>query len=86
MTLHNIIMTFFNKQKFVAIHGLPDYCFFCAPGSTPYKGLMETGGQPGFVFRYFCLKQDIDFIMFCLNQGIEFIIFFVLNRVSFLGR
>ena len=39
----------------------------------PYKGLMGTCGQPGYVFRDFCLKQGIDFIVSCLNQGIDFI-------------
>ena len=33
---------------------------------------MGTCGQPGYVFRDFCLKQVIDFIIFCLNQGIDF--------------
>ena len=46
-----------------------------ARGILPYKGLMGTCGQPGYVFRDFCLKQGIDFIMFCLNQGIDFINF-----------
>ena len=46
---------------------------------------MGTCGQPGYVFRDFCLKQGIEFIIFCLNQGIDFSIF-VLNRISFLGR
>ena len=36
---------------------------------------MGTCGQPGYVFREFCLKQGIDFIIFCLNQGIDFINF-----------
>ena len=27
------------------------------------------------MFRDFCLKQGIDFIIFCLNQGIDFINF-----------
>ena len=54
-------------------------------GVLPYKGLMETCGQPGYVFRDFCLKQGIEFIIFCLNQGIDSSIF-VLNRISFLGR
>ena len=36
---------------------------------------MGTCGQPGYVFRDFCLKQGIDFIIFCLKQGIDFIIF-----------
>ena len=34
----------------------------------PYKGLMGTCGQLGYVFRDFCLKQGIDFINFCLKQ------------------
>ena len=29
---------------------------------------MGTCGQPGYVFRDFCLKQGIDFINFCLNR------------------
>ena len=41
-----------------------------AGGVLPYKGLMGTYGQPGYVFRDFCLKQGIDFINFCLKQGI----------------
>ena len=40
-------------------------------GVLPYKGLMGTCGQPGYVFRDFCLKQGIEFIIFCLNQGID---------------
>ena len=39
-------------------------------GVLPYKGLMGTCGQPGYVFRDFCLKQGIDFIIFCLKQSI----------------
>ena len=31
---------------------------------------MGTCGQPGYVFRDFCLEQVIDFINFCLKQGI----------------
>ena len=38
---------------------------------------MGTSGRPGYVFRYFCLKQGIDFIIFCFNQGIDFINFFL---------
>ena len=38
-------------------------------GVLPYKGLMGTCGQPGYVFLDFCLKQGIEFIIFCLNQG-----------------
>ena len=33
-------------------------------GVLPYKGLMGTCGQPGYVFRDFCLKQGIEFIVF----------------------
>ena len=29
-------------------------------GVLPYKGLMGTCGQPGYVFRDFCLKQGIE--------------------------
>ena len=54
-------------------------------GVLPYKGFMGTCGQPGYVFRDFCLKQGIEFIIFCLNQGIDLSIF-VLNWISFLGR
>ena len=43
-------------------------------GVLPYKGLMGTCGQSGYVFRDFCLKQGIDFYHF------------VLNRISFLGE
>ena len=32
---------------------------------------MGTCGQPGYVFRDFCLEQGIEFIIFCLNQGID---------------
>ena len=44
-------------------------------GVLPYRGLMGTCGQPGYVFRDFCLEQGIDFIIFCRDQGIDFIIF-----------
>ena len=33
-------------------------------GVLPYKSLMGTCGQPGYVFRDFCLKQGIEFIIF----------------------
>ena len=33
-------------------------------GILPYKGLMGTCGQPGYVFQDFCLKQGIKFIFF----------------------
>ena len=48
-------------------------------GVLPYKGLMGTCGQPGNVFRDFCLKQGVEFIMFCLNQGIGLLIFVLGN-------
>ena len=54
-------------------------------GLLPYKGLMGMRGQPGYVFRDFCLKQGIEFIIFCLNQGIDLSIF-VLNRINVLNR
>ena len=54
-------------------------------GVLPYKGLMGTCGQPGYVLGDFCLKQGIKFINFCLNQGIDLSIF-VLNKISLLGR
>ena len=54
-------------------------------GVLPYKGLMGTCGQPGYVLRDFCLKQGIEFIILCLNQRIGSSIF-VLNRISFPGR
>ena len=38
-------------------------------GILPYKGLMGTCGQPGYVFRDLGLKQRIDFISFCLKKG-----------------
>ena len=44
-------------------------CWLDPPGVLPYKGLMGTCGQPGYVFRNFCLKQGIDFINICLKQG-----------------
>ena len=44
-------------------------------GVLPYKGLMGTCGQPGYVLRDFCLKQGIGFIIFWLNQGIDFVNF-----------
>ena len=46
---------------------------------------MGTCGQPGYVFRDFCLKQGIEFTIFCLNQGIDLSIF-VLNSINVLNR
>ena len=45
----------------------------------------STCGQPGYVFRDFCLEQGIEFIIFCLNQGIDLSIF-VLNWVKCLKQ
>ena len=39
-------------------------------GVLTYKGLMGTCGQPGYVFRYFCLKQGRKISDFCLKQGL----------------
>ena len=46
---------------------------------------MGTCGQPGHVFRDFCLKQDIDFIIVCLNQGIDFISFCLKQGIDFIN-
>ena len=46
---------------------------------------MGTCGQPGYVFRDFCLEQGIEFIIFCLNQSIDLSIF-VLNWVKCLKQ
>ena len=46
---------------------------------------MGTCGQPGYVFRDFCLKQGIDFIIFGLIS-VSIVSIFVLNMVFFLGR
>ena len=39
----------------------------------------------GYVFRDFCLRQGIKFIIFYVNQGIDLSIF-VLNRINVLSR
>ena len=44
---------------------------------------MGTCGQPGYVFRDFCLKQGIEFIIFCLNQGIGLSIFVLIKQDIF---
>ena len=50
----------------------------CDPGGVlPYKGLMGTCGQSGYVFRGFRLKQGIEFIDLSI---------FVLNRINVLNR
>ena len=43
---------------------------------------MGTCGQPGYVFRYFYLKQGIDFIIFCLKQHIFLNSFVIANGVN----
>ena len=69
----------------IRLHDTNTKCHACAShtgassppgggGVLPYKGLMGTCGQPGYVFQDFCLKQGIDLSIF------------VLNRMSFLGR
>ena len=37
-------------------------------GVLPCKALIGTCGQPGYVFRDFCLEQVIEFIIFVLNR------------------
>ena len=34
-------------------------------GVLPYKGLMGACGQPGYVFRDFCLKQGTGYCSLC---------------------
>ena len=69
-----------NKLTFSQLSGL-----IWDLGGLPYKGLMGTCGQPGYVFRDFCLEQGFEFIIFCLNQGIDLSIF-VLNWVKCLKQ
>ena len=38
-------------------------------GILPHKGLVGTCGQPGYVFRDFCLKQGRKISDICLKQG-----------------
>ena len=45
---------------------------------------MGTCGQPGYLFRDFCLQQGIDFIIFCLNLGIDFINFCRYQGIDFI--
>ena len=60
------------------------YCHFPPGGGVlPYKGLMGTCGQPGYVFGIFVLNRvSILSFFFCLNQGIDFVNF-CLEQVSF---
>ena len=77
---NNLIPTYLDRysSKKIPGHGLNENItsrclgYVHTPGGggvLPYKGLMGTCGQPGYVFRDFCLKQGIDFIIFCVNQG-----------------
>ena len=88
---------YFGNGRLIA--GLDLVCAGRGPGGEggggrvlPYKGLMGTCGQPGYVFRDFCLKQVIDFINFWLKQGIFSwtinslrLCFTNVNRVSKIG-
>ena len=42
---------------------------FSGGGYSLIKDLMGTCGQPGYVFRDFCLKQGIGFINFFLDRS-----------------
>ena len=73
---------------FTIIFPLPTRSRVKSPGGgvLPNKGLTGTCGQPGYVFRDFCLNQGIDFINFCLKQGIflnSFVIPNGLNKKEF---
>ena len=71
-------ISFKQFANFYHLTTVKGYCIvntWGAGGIIPYKGLMGTCGQPRYVFRDFCLKQGIDFIIFCLNQGIDCIYF-----------
>ena len=79
--LGKYIMSSHNIVSLLMFHGWETICvrtLFLSPpqrrlgpgGVLPYNGLMGTWGQPGYVFRDFCLKRGIDFINFCLKQGI----------------
>ena len=50
----------FAEHKYLAIGN-----FLAGGGVPPYNGLMGTCGQPGYVFRDFCLQKS----EFCLKQG-----------------
>ena len=78
--LNNLIPTYLERHssKKIPGHGRNENVTSCClgyvhtPGGRgvlPFKGLIGTCGQPGYVFRDFCLKQGIDFIILCLNQG-----------------
>ena len=40
-------------------------------GELPWKSLMGTWGQPGYVFRDFCLKQGIFLNSFVIANGFD---------------
>ena len=58
-----------NQQQTQPTYGV-DAAGFEPGGVLPYERLMKTCGQPGYVFRDFCLKQ------------VSNLSFFVLTRVS----
>ena len=53
-------------------------------GVLPYKVLMLTSCQPGYVFRDFGLNQGIDVIIFCLKQPAR--MFYELNYCKIFTR
>ena len=59
-----------NQQQTQPTYGVDAAGFEPRGGALPYEGLMKTCGQPGYVFRDFCLKQ------------VSNLSFFVLIRVS----
>ena len=87
LVLRNIIKKTFLSFTFDRI---PLISLGCKLILVLYRGYEPGGGggtcgQPGYVFRDFCLKRGIEFIIFCLNHGIGLSIL-VSNRISFLGR
>ena len=50
-------------------------------GLLPYKGLMGTCGQSGYVLRDFCLNRVSILSFFVLNR-VSILSILVLNRVS----
>ena len=88
-----LFVVFLSRNKEIQCNSffLPRNCqgftCVCRPGrgGGGGGGLMGTCGQPGYVFRDFCLEQGVKFIIFCLNQGIDLSIF-VLNWVKCLKQ
>ena len=69
-TIHHLVFVFVHYLSYHSSNR-KDQFTGTVPGGRgvlPYKGLMGTCGQPGYVFRDFCLKQGIDFINFCLKK------------------